>query len=94
MSVGVLTEEVVEGMRTGKISDPTVGQVAALAAVFGVPTSYLVDRGAEPSVLDEETLDALSDETAAAILRESARLPEREKRVVLGVAREFAGRPE
>jgi hypothetical protein len=54
-----------------------------------VPASYLVDRGTDLSILDEETLDALSDETAAAILRESARLPEREKRMVLGVAREF-----
>jgi hypothetical protein len=75
-------------MRTGKIPDPTVGQVAALAAVFGVPTSYLVDRNAAP-VLDAETLAALADETAAAILRESTRLPNREKRVVLGIVQEF-----
>ena len=92
MSAGVLTEEV-EGMRTGKISDPTVSQVVALAAVFGVEPSYLVDRGKETPVLDEETLDALVDETAAAILRESARLPDREKSMVLGIVREFAGRP-
>jgi transcriptional regulator with XRE-family HTH domain len=91
MSVGVITEEEVEGIRTGKIADPTVAQVAALAGVFGVDTSYFVDRGTNPSVLDEETLDALSDETAAAILRESVRLPEREKRIVLGMVREFAG---
>ena len=44
MSAGVLTEGEVEGIRTGKISDPTVSQVAALAAVFGVAPSYLVDR--------------------------------------------------
>ena len=37
----------------------------------------------------ESTIDALADETAAEILRESARLPEREKRVVLGIVREF-----
>ena len=45
MSAGTLTEEVVEGIRTGAISDPTVGQVATLAAVSGVEPSYLVDRG-------------------------------------------------
>ncbi len=89
MSAGVLTEEEVEGIRTGKIPDPTVGQVAALAAVFGVAPSYLVDRGKDPSVLDDEVMDALADETANAILRESARLPEREKRIVLGIVREF-----
>jgi transcriptional regulator with XRE-family HTH domain len=89
MSAGVLTEEDVGGIRFGAVADPTVGQVAALAAVFGVEPSYLVDRGMDPSVLDEETLDALADDTANAILRESARLPEREKRIVLGIAREF-----
>jgi hypothetical protein len=90
MSAGALTGEEVEGMRTGKIPDPTVGQVAALAAVFGVEPSYLVDRKGQP-MLDADTLEALSDETAAAIFRESARLLEREKRVVLGIVREFAG---
>ena len=89
MSVGALTEHKVEGMRTGSITDPTVGQAAALAAVFGVAPSYLVDRGGDPSILDAETLKVLSDETASAILRESARLPEREKRVVLGIVRDF-----
>jgi transcriptional regulator with XRE-family HTH domain len=89
MSAGVLTEEEVEGMRTGRDADPTVGQVAALAAVFGVPASYLVERDKDPSILDEETLGALADETAAAILRGSARLPDREKRVVLGIVGEF-----
>jgi DNA-binding transcriptional regulator YdaS (Cro superfamily) len=79
----------IEGIRTGKVSDPTVGQAAALAVVFGVMPSYLVDWGKGPSVLDDEVMEALADETASAILRESARLPEREKRIVLGIVREF-----
>ena len=45
MSAGVLTEEEVRGSGPARIADPTVGQVAALAAVFGVEPSYLVDRG-------------------------------------------------
>ena len=88
MSAGVLTEEEVAGIRAGAIPDPSVGQVAALAAVFGVEPSYLVDQKGQP-VLDDEVMDDLADETAAAILRESARLPEREKRIVLGIVREF-----
>jgi transcriptional regulator with XRE-family HTH domain len=88
MSAGALSEEQVAGIRTGANPDPTVGQVVALAAAFGVEPSYLVDRE-EPPILDAETLDALRDETANAILRESASLPEREKRIVLGIVREF-----
>jgi hypothetical protein len=65
-----------------------VSQVAALAAVFDVPAPYLVDRKGTP-VLDAETLAAVGDETANAILRESASLPEREKTIVLGIVREF-----
>ena len=89
MSAGVITEEDVEGIRSGRIADPSVSQVAALAAAFGVPPSYLLDRGKDHSVLDEEVLEALADEAAATILRESARLPEREKRIVLGIARQI-----
>jgi hypothetical protein len=40
-------------------------------------------------VLDEEVLEALTNETADAILRENARLPEREKEIVLGIVRQF-----
>jgi hypothetical protein len=67
-----------------------VGRVAALAAVFGVPPSYLLDRSKNPSVLGEEVLEALTDERAGAILKESARLPEREKEIVLGIVQQFA----
>ena len=79
MSAGDLTVEDVEGISTGMIADPSVGRVAALAGVFGVPPSYLLDRSKTPSVLDEETLNALADKRSAAILRESASLSEREK---------------
>ena len=61
MTLGDLSEEDVEGIRTGAIADPTVGQVAALAGVFGVEPSYLLDRG-EP-VFDGELVEALRDET-------------------------------
>ena len=90
MSAGALTVEDVEGMRTRRIADPTVGQVAALAAVFGVPPSYLVDRGQGRPVLDEEVMDALADETMREIIREALRLPERERGVVLGIVQQFA----
>jgi transcriptional regulator with XRE-family HTH domain len=91
MSVGSLTEEEVEGMRTGAIPDPTIGQVAALAAVFGVDPSYLVDRE-EPPSLDEELLEGLRDETTRQITREALRLPERERVIVLGIVRQFGER--
>jgi hypothetical protein len=88
MTLGDLSEEDVERIRTGAISDPTVGQVAALASVFGVEPSYLLDRG-QPSLLDEELVKALRNEDVRDITRESSRLPDRERRLVLGIVRQF-----
>jgi hypothetical protein len=89
MSVGGLTEGEAEGIRTGAISDPTLKQVAALAAASGVEPSYLVDRKEPP--LDTELLESLSDETTRQITREALRLPERERRIVQGIVRQFEG---
>jgi transcriptional regulator with XRE-family HTH domain len=88
MRLGDLSGEDVERIRTGAISDPTVSQVAALASVFGVEPSYLLDRG-EPSILDEELVQALRDEDVRDITRESSRLPDGERRLVLGIVRQF-----
>ena len=55
-----------------------------------MPPSYVLDRVKEPSVLDEVVLEALADETSAAILKESVTLLEREKEIVLGIVRQFS----
>jgi transcriptional regulator with XRE-family HTH domain len=88
MTLGDLSEEDVERIRTSAISDPTVGQVAALAGVFGVEPSYLLNRG-EPWLLDEELVQALRDKDVRDITRDSSRLPDGERRLVLGIVRQF-----
>jgi transcriptional regulator with XRE-family HTH domain len=88
MTLGDLSEEDVQRIRTGAISDPSVGQVTALASVFGVEPAYFLNRG-EPTLLDEELVHALRDEDVRAITRESSRLPDGERRLVLGIVRQF-----
>jgi transcriptional regulator with XRE-family HTH domain len=88
MTLGDLSEEDVERIRTGALADPTVGQVAALASVFGVEPSYLLDKG-EPPLLDEELVDALRNENVRELTRESSRLLDGERRLVLGIVRQF-----
>jgi transcriptional regulator with XRE-family HTH domain len=88
MALGDLSEEDVERIRSGAIKDPSVGQVAALASVFGVEPSYLLDRKGSP-LLDEELLEALRDETVREANREISWLPARERRLVLGIVRQF-----
>ncbi len=89
MSAGDLSEEDVEGIRTGRIADPSVGQVRALTGVFGVEPSYLLDRSKDPSVLDGELLTALRDETVRTIVREVSRLSLSDRRLVSGIVRQF-----
>jgi transcriptional regulator with XRE-family HTH domain len=89
MTLVDLSEEEVERIRTGAVSDPSVGQVAALASVFGVEPSYLLDRG-KPPLLDEELVQALRDADVRDITRESSRLPDGERRLVLGIVRQFS----
>jgi len=90
MSLGDLTEEDVEGLRSGSLADPPLSHLLALARAFGVEPSYLVD-GTGEAVLDAEIVEALRDETTRAIARESARLRERERNLVLGIVRQFEG---
>jgi len=54
MTLGGLSKEDHECIRTGPFGDPTVGQVVALAVVLDAEPSYLLDRG-EP-VFDGESL--------------------------------------
>ena len=91
MTLSDLSEEDVQKIRKGAVSDPTVSQVAALAGVFGVEPSYLLDRGQVS--LDAELIEALRDETVRQAAREISRLSERERHLVLGIVRQF-GRPD
>jgi transcriptional regulator with XRE-family HTH domain len=89
MSLGELTEEEVDGIRTGSDSNPSINEVIALAEAFGVHTSYFLDRGEMASILDQEVLDVFRDETVSAIARESLHLPNREKKTILAIVRQF-----
>ena len=51
--------------------------------------SWFRDSEDNLALLDEEALEGLRDKTTRAILREVVRLPERERRIVLGIVRQF-----
>ena len=89
MSLGDLTEEDVEKIRTGATPNPSVDQVVALAEVFGVHPSYFLDGGRKPPILDREAMAILQDETISAIAHKSLYLPGREREMILGIIRQF-----
>ncbi len=57
--------------------------------VSGSRPSWFLDSEDNLALLDEELVEALRDETAREVLREASQLPERERRIVLGVVRQF-----
>jgi transcriptional regulator with XRE-family HTH domain len=83
MSLGDLAEEEVEGIRSGKLENPTMSQVIALADVFGVHPSYFLETSEKPTLLGEQEISALGDQRARAILNKSLSLSDREKDMVL-----------
>jgi transcriptional regulator with XRE-family HTH domain len=83
MSLGDLTEEEVEGIRTGALENPTLSQVVALADAFGVHPYYFFETGNKPALLGEQEISALADQRARAILNKSLTLSDREKDMVL-----------
>ena len=63
--------------------------VENLRDVSGAHPSWFVDGQDNLALLDEELVEALRDETARAVLREVIRLPEQDRRIVLGIVRQF-----
>jgi transcriptional regulator with XRE-family HTH domain len=63
--------------------------VENLRDVSAVRPSWFVDGEDNLALLDEELVEALRDETARALLRELIHLPERERKIVLGMVQQF-----
>ena len=78
MSLGDLSEDDAEGIRTGAIENPTVSQVVALAGAFGVHPSCFLETGEKPALLGEKEISALGDRRAREILDQSLSLSDRE----------------
>ncbi len=64
--------------------------VEDLESVSGARPSWFVDGEDNLALLDEELVEALRDEIARSVLREVSRLPERDRRIVVGIVRQFA----
>ncbi|CAN5883807.1 hypothetical protein BH18ACT11_BH18ACT11_10490 [soil metagenome] len=89
MSLGDLSEENVERIRSGKLTNPSMSQVVALADVFGVHPSYFLDAARKPPLLDEEAMRIFQDETVSAIAHKSLHLPGRERQMILNIIQQF-----
>jgi transcriptional regulator with XRE-family HTH domain len=88
---GVVHRSYVTNLRKGRIESPGHDKIEAIAKAMGFPPALWFDDDAEASNAepDPELVAALRDETVREIVRESARLPDRERKIVLGIVRQF-----
>jgi hypothetical protein len=77
-------------LRKGRIRSPGHEKMAAIARAMGFPPAAWFEEGAgkEPA-LDWGLAGALRDEAIRDTVREMSRLSKREKRLVLGIVRQF-----
>src|SRR5215216_203433 len=95
---GVVTRSYITNLRKGRIENPGYEKMRAIAKAMGFAPEVWFEDGlgerrsigqAESSLLNEELVQALRDEDVRDITRESSRLPDRERRLVLGIVRQF-----
>ena len=87
---GLVTRSYFTNLRKGRIRSPGYEKMAAIAKAMGFPPAawFDEDTGKEPA-MDWGLAGALRDETIRDTVREMSRLSGRERRLVLGIVRQF-----
>lgn len=87
---GVVARSYFTNLWKGRIRRPGYEKMAANAKAMGFPAGawFEEDTGKQPE-LDWGLAGALRDDTIRETVREMSRLPERERRLVLGIVRQF-----
>lgn len=92
MSLGDLTAADVENIRKRRLPNPTVAQVVALAAVFGVAPSYFLDDASKkPPRLDDAAIRVLRDDKSVRLAAKSLGLSDEAKDLVLDLIERLGG---
>jgi transcriptional regulator with XRE-family HTH domain len=90
---GLVTRSYFVNLRKGRIKSPGHDKLAAIAKAMGFPPAAWFDEGVgkEPK-LDWGLAGALRDESIRDTACEMSRLSKRERRLVLGIVRQFGDR--
>ncbi len=86
---GVVTRSYVSNLRKGRISSPGLDKLEAIAGAMGFPPQLWFGGEAEEHVPDAALVAALQDETSREILGEVLRMGTRDRRLLLGIARQI-----
>ena len=89
---GAVTRSYVSNLRKGRIGSPGLDKLEAIASAMGFPPALWFGEEGE-RVENEALLAALEDDTAREILGEVVRLDSRDRRLLLGIARQVSSPP-
>lgn len=84
---GVVTRSYVSNLKRGRMEHPGMDKLGALASAMGFPPGLWF--GDEGGFADGALLAALQDETNRKILEQAMRLGRRDRRLLLGIARQI-----
>ena len=85
---GVVTRSYATNLRKRRIENPGLAKLDAIAKAMGFPPALWFEEERE-RVEDVALLAALEDETAHELLEEALRLGPRDRRLLLGIARQI-----
>jgi len=90
---GIVTRSYVSNLKQGRIENPGLARLEAIADAMGFPPRlWFGTRDEEPA--DPALVAALEDETTRGIVEATVGLGRRNRRLLLGIAREIASPTE
>lgn len=87
---GAVTRSYVSNLKSGRIENPGVDKLEAIAGAMGFPPQLWFGEGVGDRAPDAALAAALEEETARAVLEEVVRMAPRDRRLLLGIARQIA----
>jgi len=92
---GAVTRSYVANLKKGRIENSGLAKLEAISGAMGFPPAlWFGDAGEEGRTPDEALLAALKDGTLRSILEEAQRLRPKDRRLLLGIARQISPPPE
>ena len=90
---GVVSRSYVSNLKNGRIGNPGLAKLEAVAGAMGFPPA-LWFASEEKEAVHKALVAGLDDETVRGILEEALRLGPRDRRLLLGIARQISPPPE
>ena len=91
---GAVTRSYVANLKNGRIENPGLAKLEAISGAMGFPPALWFGDAGEGRAPDDALLAALEDGTLRSILEEARRLRPKDRRLLLGIARQLSPPPK